>query len=264
MSLEKITSSRPFKAMAAFLFGVMILSACQETAQVVNKPISTANPSANLSQKSSVASAESLKLSDEERALGQELLQDKDFQDLNEMRQLLMFKLKIALAHDRNAVKEAILQNDVHSFATLMNFSESEYSEFQTKQKQLSENLFIKLGSKKAILDSYVKRTKGDCQTCSASTKNIDTQLSILENAKIAIVKNKDGKIVTQSWAQRANCSQEVQIKEAVVIAGCFAALGVCLISIPFSFGFGAIACSVGYLSCALIAQCDNCGCPWD
>jgi hypothetical protein len=40
MSLEKMYSSRPFKAMAALLFGVMILSACQEAAHQVADTIS--------------------------------------------------------------------------------------------------------------------------------------------------------------------------------------------------------------------------------
>jgi hypothetical protein len=139
-----------------------------------------------------------------------------------------------------------------------MNFSEEEFKAFQAKQRQLVENLQAKFASRKSIMDNLTQRVKGNCKVCRMSVEDMDNQLNILQNVNLTVLQ---GEIIQ---AKDPNCPQEKKIKEAAIISGCFGAWILCVISLSAeTAGIGAIACTIVYASCCIVAECDNCGCPW-
>jgi hypothetical protein len=116
MFLQNLYVWKPFRAIAALMLVLVMMTACQEIAQVINKPVTTVSGSENSSPMASTIAAKSAPLTDEEKAFGMDMLNDKNFQELTQMRQVFIFKLKIALAQDRNALKQAIIKNDTKRF----------------------------------------------------------------------------------------------------------------------------------------------------
>ena len=224
MSLEKLYSSRPFKAMAAFLFGVMILSACQEAAQVVNKPTTDKsalkNESINQSeatQKQTMAQNSSAPLSEQERALAKKLVHDKDFIALREMQQTLLFKMKIAIGHDKERFKKAMMKNDIKTVAELMNFSESEYLDLSNKMRHSISDIQTRFASEMGTLDKFSKENPVlGCKTCQTDPANITSDMIDVQFEKITKVQMTvmGDKVNTVD----SNCPQEKRDREALGI----------------------------------------------
>lgn len=271
MSLEKIYSSRPFKAMAALLFGVMVLSACQETAQVVNKPAIDKSVLKNESiaqseatQAQAIAENTNTPLSEQERALAKKLGRDDDFIALREMQQTLLFKMKIAIGHDKERFKQAMMKNDAKTVAALMNFSESEYLDLSNKVRQSMSNLKTRFKSDMGTLDKFSKKNPVlECKTCQTDPANItsgmiDMQFEKITKAQMTVMGDKVNTV-------DENCPQDKRDRQDLGILRCFITSTACIIGASLSIFAAWLAplCLAAYVVCCLDVQCAFCGCPW-
>ena len=140
MFLQNLYVWKPFRAVAAAMLVLVMATACQETAQQVIQPSANVPVAQSEATQEKVTLAQNTSLTSEERALAKKVATDKDFLALREMHKTLVFKMKIAMGHDKEKFKQAVVKNDVKTFAELMNFSEPEYLEFSAKYQQSMNN----------------------------------------------------------------------------------------------------------------------------
>lgn len=115
---------------------------------------------------------------------------DKDVAAMSKMHKTLIFKMKIAIGHDKEGFKQAILTKDNKRFLELMNFSGSEYAEFSTKIQQHFSNFNVRYAADMKTIETLKKRSPEQCKTCQSVSSNsdataLDEQLAIIEKANV-------------------------------------------------------------------------------
>lgn len=187
MSLEKMYSSRPFKAMAAFLFSVMVLSACQETAQVINKPAPN-----DVQNTSAVAKGDTFQqMTQEEQTLITQLADDTDMQFLADASRKMIVKMKLAISKDRIGFKYAMETKDSKAIIKALNFSDDEFIEFSKQRVLATQRWQAKFGSKKEMLLNMRSKYSGSAiQECTACNqidymKNIDANFDKIQSVNL-------------------------------------------------------------------------------
>ncbi len=182
MSLEKITSSRPFKAMAAFLFGVMVLSACQETVQqVAQNPMSA--PIAQSSIETQAATFEKRaqlnQLTDEETVMVKTFVQAQATKKLVDLKNTMTLRFYTAAKEGKNdRLKLAIEQENYDEMFSLLGMTRDEAIEHSKQIFKAQKDLLTELGASK---DMFVKYGEAKAKTC-ASCKSKDNIVANLDN----------------------------------------------------------------------------------
>lgn len=85
MFLQNFFSWKPVRAIAAFMAILVMATACQETAQVINKPMAANESIAQSEQAQETAVAQNTPLSEAELALAKKVDSDKDIAVMNQM-----------------------------------------------------------------------------------------------------------------------------------------------------------------------------------
>jgi hypothetical protein len=252
MSLEKMYSSRPFKAMAALLFGVMVLSACQETAKQVTQNSS----STPIVENSVEIQASSFK----ERAIKGELTSTENemiiaFAQAPATRKLIEINNAATLrvynaiqAGKGEALQKAFQGEREDEILHLLGYSKQEMANIIAEVRVANNDLYKQLGNSKDLFVSYAKTEPSKCKTCNGKEqflttiqkmKTIDINNLLVpvppENVKIVFGSSKGSLQQGCSWFEWWNTAAF-----AAWTAGCFLEFAACI------SGAAAIAGSVG------------------
>ena len=190
MSLEKMYSSRPFKAMAAFLFGVMILSACQEAAQVVNKPTADKQvATSTIEEQASSFKDRGVKgnLTSAENEMIIAFAQAPATRKLIEINNAATLRFYNAVqAGKGEALQKAFQEEREDEILHLLGYSKQEIANIITDLKVANNDLYKQLGSSKELFVSYAKTESGKCKTCN----NKEQFLATIQKMKTADISN--------------------------------------------------------------------------
>jgi hypothetical protein len=263
MFLQNLYVWKPFRAVAAAMLVLVMATACQETAQQITQP--SAKASVALTETTQgTAIAQNAPLSEAELALVKKMEGDKDVAAMNLMQKTIIFKMKIAIGHDKEGFKQAILNKDSKRFVELMNFSESEYAEFNTKLQQHLSNFKTRYAADMSTLENLKKRTSTVFKTSQGASPNsnaaaLDEQFAIIEKANVGSM---DKIQVFDEFECQMNrpwiYAQYVQSRTNIGVSF--------LIGLPIASAGGPIALGIflaGIATSIIVAQCNTCGCPW-
>lgn len=274
MSLEKIYSSRPFKGMAAFLFGVMILTACQETVQqVANKSVSTEANSIAPNVENSVATfkdrAQKGNLTSEEKEMVVAFVEAPATKKLIEINNAATLRLYNAVKTGKGeAIQKAFKEEKEEDALYLLGYSKQEMEQILTEVQKTQNELLNQMGNSKSLFLSYAKASNGACKTCGnkeqfyntiRSMKTIDISKLLVPvppaNLKVDF-NSKSTTLQGCSWFEWWNASYF-----AVWVAFCFMIFAFCLnvggiagalVGGPIGWQIGVI---LSFLPCAIVTD---------
>ncbi len=242
MSLQKITSSRPFKGMAAFLFGLMILTACQETAQqVVNKPIPAEKNSiaANIDEQAATFKDRAQKgsLTSEEKEMVAAFVEAPATRKLIEINNAATLRLYNAVkAGKGDAIQKAFKEEKEEDALYLLGYSKQEMEQMLTEVQKTQNELLNQMGNSKSLFVSYAKAGASGCKTCGnkeqlyktiQSMKTADISRILVPAPPANLKVNFDSKATTLqgcSWFEWWNSAAY-----AYWVVLCYAAFVVCI-----------------------------------
>ncbi len=272
MSLQKFTSSGFCKAVSAFLFGLMILSACQETAQHVlnnSAPPVADESSQPLSQR---------QLTSEEQSLAAELADDVDTQFLIESNRTIYVKLKMAAENNRTELGRAMTDKDNKKVLKLLNISNEEFKTLNEQRIAAMQRWQNKFASKRDLIQKTRDKYLPVCKTCKeTNAQDINVTLDRIARTelppKIAELRAMAGSGgLPKEGSSMQACFWFWQwallvIAEAGCAAGFFACLGAFGVLDVVTLGISAAAtpvqialCSTITAGCMALAYCGVCG----
>jgi hypothetical protein len=209
MFLQNLYTWKPFRAVAAAMLVLVMATACQETAQVINRT-NSGNTQTVVDNQSSHK-----KMSEDEQTLVQEFVDNSDMQFLVDANRKMLVKMKIAISNDREGFKQALENKDSKAVIRALNFSESEFMEFAKQRVLASQRLQTKFGSKKdrilALRQKYVSSSMQECTACTGDdfTKNIDERLNKIQSVNLPPT-------VSELRAMAANLKQGANVQACV------------------------------------------------
>jgi hypothetical protein len=264
MFLQNLYNWKPFRAVAALMLVLFMATACQETAQQVIQKSTSAPPIAETksANRDNVAAQSILSLTEVEKAFMKKIEGDKDVAAMNKIQKTLILKMKIAIGHDKEGFKQAILNKDGKKFLELMNFSASEYAEFSTKfqehlsnfEKRYNDDVKTIANLKKRYAEQY-KNSKGASTSLDANA--LEEQLAIIEKANIVGMDNIQ--VFDEEECRRARPEIWAQYNQNRININ----LGF-LLGFPIAAAGGPIALGLflaGTIAATIINECSTCGC---
>jgi hypothetical protein len=180
MSIQNLYQSRAFRAMAALLLCLVVLTSCGETAR---EAIAERSPSVVTK---TVPAA--YNLSREELAVGKAIIADADTQILDEQAKIITVRMKFATLNHREELKTAILSKDANKVAAVLGFSEREYADFMATSEQAAQRWNAKFGAKKNQITEMGRKMGMLCQDCNSPEvlmNNIDISLDKVQHSAI-------------------------------------------------------------------------------
>lgn len=180
------------------------------------------------------------------------------------MHKTIVFKMKIAIGHDKEGFKQAIINKDTKKFAELMNFSESEYTEFSAKFQRHLANFKTRYAEDMRTIENLKKRYPEQCKTCQATSPNsasaaVDVQLAKIEQASVGSMDKIQVFDENECRMNRPSVYNSYKLQEALW----YAYLVGCEIGALASFQYWLIPlCLVSWAAGLIGAQCATCGCP--
>jgi hypothetical protein len=263
MFLQNLYNWKPFRAVTALMLVLFTAIACQETAQQVIHKSANAPLAQTESSQQNLSVAQITSLSEAEKVLAKKIEGDKDIAAMNEMQKTLVFKMKIAVGHDKEKFKQAIINKDYKTYFALMNFSETEYKEFSAKLQLHLSNFKTRYAADMATIENFRKRNPTVCNTCQVASPEsesavLEKQLEKIENANV------EGMDKIQAFDEVAcrRDNPEGYANYKLVEGLIYAALVACQATAIATFQYYLIPiCFTGWAAGLIAAQCDNCGC---
>ncbi len=275
MSLQKMYTSRPFKAMAAFLFSLIVLTACQEAAQQV---ITGSAPVENQTSGKSAQQISQLEPTAEEQALATELADDPDTQFLIESSRSIYVKMKLAATTNRAELRYAMETKDGKAILKALNISDSEFKTMNEQRASAMLRWQTKFSSKRDLIQKTRDKYLPACATCKdMNTQNIDITLDRIAKTEMPAKVNElramyTGKELNKQAASLQACFWWWQwglmvIAEAGCVSGFFlclaafgvldvATLGILATATPWQIAL----CATAAAGCMASAYCGICG----
>ncbi len=265
MFLQNLYVWKPFRAVAAAMLVLVMATACQETAQQVIQPSAKA-PVAQTETTQGNMTAQNAPLSEAELAFMKKMEGDKDIAAVNQMQKTFIFKMKIAIGHDKEGFKQVILSKDSKRFLELMNFSESEYAEFSTKLQGHISNFNTRYAADMSTLENLKKRYTGQYKTYQGASSNsaaaLDEQFAIIEKANVGSMDKIQVFDELECSTKRPQVYAQFVQNQLNINVGFFIAISIAPLAGPAA-PFVYAAAFVSWQVATNVNMCETCGCNW-
>jgi murein L,D-transpeptidase YcbB/YkuD len=271
MFLQNLYTWKPFRAVAAAMLVLVMATACQETAQVINKPIIVSD------EISSTKSLAQVQLTDQEKALGTELADDVDTQFLVETSRTMYVKFKMAATNKRVELDMAIATKDSKALLRVLNMTEEEFQTMHTQRLEALARWQKKFSSKQEMIQKVRNKYLPPCTTCKEmNAQNVSASLDRIAKtdmppkvSELRAMASESGKNLATSQA----CIWWWQwTLLAIAEGGCIAAGVLCVaaVSTAVAESLGLLAplapyltylCYIAAAGCMADMYCSVCGC---